>query len=157
MSGVPQSDRIQRLDRHALVMAVWLPAAFLATAVFHHGFGPGGAWWVAGGFGVLLAGFGAHVIVNAVLGTDFSAREVALALSAFALATLAIIFPVLLTPGFAARFFWPAALGMMALAGAAILYMVIRNRPRAAFARFDIIRDNNPRRASRLPHRGGRA
>jgi hypothetical protein len=35
--------------------------------------------------------------------------------------------------------------------------MVIRDGPRAAFARFDIIRDNNPRRASRLPHRGGRA
>jgi MFS family permease len=156
MTGLP-SDRLQRLDRHALVMAVWLPTAFVAAALLHHGFGQGGVWWLAGGFAAVLAGFGAHVIVNAALGTDFTTREVALALFAFALAALALVFAVLLTPGFATTFFWPTALGMMALAAAAVLYMVIRYGPRAAFERFDIIRDNNPRRASRLPHRGGRA
>lgn len=155
MTGVP-SDRLARLDRHALVMAVWLPAAFVAAALFHNGYGPGGVWWVAGGFAAVLAAFAAHIVINAVLATDFTAREVALGLFAFALATLAIVFSVLLTPGFAARHFWPSALGMVALAAAAVLYMVIRYGPRAAFERFDIIRDNNPRRASRLPHRGGR-
>jgi Na+/H+ antiporter NhaD/arsenite permease-like protein len=68
-----------------------------------------------------------------------------------------VVLSVLLTPGFAAHQFWVAALGLVALAAAVILYMVIRYGPRAAFERFDIIRDNNPRRASRLPHRGGRA
>ncbi len=85
---------------------------------------------------------------------DFTPREVALALFAYALAALALVFSVLLSPGFA---FWPPALGLVALAAAVILYMVIRYGPRAAFNRFDIIRDNNPRRASSLPHRGGRA
>ena len=156
MTGVP-SDRQQRLDRHALVMAVWLPAAFVAAVLFHHGFGPGGVWWLMGGFAVVLAGFVAHVIVNAILGTDFTLREVALGLFAFALSALALVLAVLLTPGFAAVFFWPTALGLVALAIAVVTYMVIRFGPRAAFERFDIIRDNNPRRASRLPHRGGRA
>jgi len=156
MTGVSQ-DRLQRLDRHALVMAVWLPAAFVAAALIHHGLGSGGAWWLAGGFATVLVAFGAHVIVNAVLGTDFTPREVALGLFAFAMAALAVVLSVLLTPGFAARQFWVAALGLVALAAAVIFYMVIRYGPRAAFERFDIIRDNNPRRASRLPHRGGRA
>jgi hypothetical protein len=147
-------DRLQRLDRHALVMAVWLPAAIVAVGLFHHGFGPGGSWWLMGGFASVLAAFGAHVIINAVLGTDFTAREVALGLFVYALAALALVFSVLLTPGFA---FWPSALGLVALAVAVILYMVIRYGPRAALNRFDIIRDNNPRRASSLPHRGGRA
>jgi hypothetical protein len=148
------SDRLQRLDRHALVMAVWLPAAFVAAGLFHHGFGPGGSWWLMGGFAAVLAAFGGHVIVNAVLGTDFTARETALGLFAYALAVLALVFSVLLAPGFA---FWPPALGLVALAAAVIFYMVIRYGPRTAFNRFDIIRDNNPRRASSLPHRGGRA
>ncbi|MCA3441765.1 MAG: hypothetical protein INF52_00080 [Rhodobacter sp.] len=147
-------DRLQRLDRHALVMAVWLPAAFVAVGLFHHGFGPGGSWWLMGGFASVLAAFGAHVIINAVLGTDFTAREVALGLFVYALAALALVFSVLLTPGFA---FWPSALGLVALAVAVILYMVIRYGPRAALNQFDIIRDNNLRRASSLPHRGGRA
>jgi hypothetical protein len=157
MTGANPSQRSRKLDRHALVMAFWLPAAVVAVALFHHGFGPGGPWWVAGGFAAVLAGFGAHVIVNAVTGTGFTAREVALGLFAYALAALALVLSVLLTPGFDGGDFWPGALGLMALAAAVLLYMVIRHGPRGAFERFDIIRDNNPRRASRLPHRGGQA
>jgi hypothetical protein len=144
-----------RLDRHALVLAVWLPAGFVALGLLHYGFGPGGAWWVASGFAALLAGFVAHVIVNAALGTTFSRREAGLAMVLYATGMVALVLAVLLGDGFAARFFRPVAGGMIALPLAVVFYMLTRFGTRAAFDKFDTIRDNNPRRASRLI-RGGR-
>jgi hypothetical protein len=47
------------------------------------------------------------------------------------------------------------AAGMIALLLAAVFYMLTRFGTRDAFDKFDIIRNNNPRRASRLI-RGGR-
>jgi hypothetical protein len=144
-----------RLDRHALVLAVWLPAGFVALGLLHYGFGPGGAWWVAAGFGALLAGFVAHVIVNAVLGTIFTVREAGLGMALYAIGMVALVLAVLLGDGFAVRFFLPVAAGMIALLLAAVFYMLTRFGTRDAFDKFDIIRNNNPRRASRLI-RGGR-
>ena len=145
-----------RLNRHALVLAVWLPAGFVALGLLHYGFGAGGAWWVAAGFAALLAGFAAHVLVNAVLGTGFTARETGLGMVLYATGMVALVLAVLLVDGFAARFFLPVAGGMITLLLAAVFYMLIRFGTRDAFNKFDIIRDNNPRRASRLRQRGAR-
>lgn len=145
-----------RLERHALVMALWLPLGFVALGLFHYGFGAGGAWWVGAGFGAVVAGFIAHVMVNAVLGTGFSVREIALGLGLFAAAVLALILAVLFDSAFAARLLLPVALGLIGLVVVVVLYMLTSFGTRGAFERFDIIRDNNPRPDSRLPHRGGR-
>jgi hypothetical protein len=149
-------EALDRLDRHALVLAIWLPAGFLALAVLAHGFRSEGAIWVLAGFVPILLGFAAHLVVNAVLGTDFTEREIALALTIAVAAIIALIAASLFDPGFAERFFLPSAGGLAGLAAFIIGYLVIRHGPRRAFEAFDIIRDNNPRRASRLPHRGGR-
>lgn len=145
-----------RLDRHALVIAVWLAAGAVAVVLFHLGLSGAGLGWLAGGFAALLAGFGGHVIVNAVLGTGFSAREVALALVLSLVALLALVLTTLARPGFAQAFFLPLAGGAALLVAAVVFYLVTRHGPRRAFELFDVIRDNNPRAASRLPHRGGR-
>jgi len=55
-----------------------------------------------------------------------------------------------------AAIFLPAGIGLAALLSAVIIYLVIRFGSRGAFERFEVVRDNNPRPASRLPHRGGR-
>lgn len=144
------------LDRHAMISAVWLPAGFVALGLFHHGFADGGPWWVLAGFAAVLAGYALHVIANAVLSSPFSRYEVALALVVYAAAGFALVLAVLLQPGFAETYFLPMAGGMAALAAAVIFYMVTRSGARAAFSQFDIIRNNNPRSASGLPHRGGR-
>lgn len=149
-------DAQDRLDRHALVLAVWLPAGFAALGLLAHGFAGGGAWWVAGGFAALIAGFAAHVLVNTVLGTWFGPREVALGLVITALGLVASVLAVLAVEGFAARFFLPLAGGFAALVAVVVFTMLTRSGARGAFAQFDIVRDNNPRAASRLPHRGGR-
>ena len=151
-----EDEAAERLDRHALVLAVWLPAGFVALGLLHYGFGTGGPWWVAAGFAALLAGFAAHVIVNAVLGTSFTARETGLGMVLYATGMVALVLAVLLADGFAARFFLPVAGGMITLLLAAVFYMLIRFGTRAAFDKFDVIRDNNPRRASRLSQRGAR-
>jgi hypothetical protein len=156
MNSPHQSGTINRLDRHALVMAVWLPLGFVALTLIHRGFAAGQGWWVAAGFAPLLLGFATHLIINAVTGISFTSREVSLALSGYALALLALVFSVLLTPGFATTFLLPVGAGMIVLAGAVIFYMVTSFGLRRAFDLFDVIRDNNPRRSSRLPHRGGR-
>lgn len=145
-----EDESTAMLDRHALVLAVWLPAGFVALGLLHYGFGPGGAWWVAAGFAALLAGFVAHVIVNAVLGTTFTGREAGLGMVVYAIGMVALVLAVLLGDGFAVRFFLPAASGMIALLLAAVFYMLIRFGTRDAFDKFDIIRNNNPRRASWL-------
>jgi len=149
-----EDEASARLDRHALVLAVWLPAGFAAFGLLHYGFGPGGAWWVAAGFIAILAGFAAHVIVNAALGTNFTARETGLGLVLYAVGMIALVLAVLRGDGFAARFFLPVAGGMITLLLAVVFYLLTRLGTRAAFDKFDIIRDNNPRRASRLTQRG---
>jgi hypothetical protein len=145
-----------RLDRHALVMAIWLPAGFVAMALLHYGFNSGGPLWVLSGFVPILAGFVAHVIVNAVLGTGFTEREVGLALTLAAAAMLSIVVAVFLADEFAEKYFLPVMGCTTGLVAIIVAYLLIRHGPRRALEAFDIIRDNNPRRASRLPHRGGR-
>lgn len=149
-----EDEASDRLDRHALVLAVWLPAGFVALGLLHYGFGTGGAWWVAAGFAALLAGFAAHVIVNALLGTTFTLREAGLGMVIYATAMVGLVLAVLLVDSFAVRFFLPVAGGMITLLLAAVFYMLTRFGTRDAFGKFDIIRDNNPRRASRLTQRG---
>lgn len=153
MSGRDETDR---LDRHGLVLACWLSTGSVALGLFHFGFGAGGPWWIAGGFVLLIAGFALHVVVNAVTRSWFNAGEVALGLVLYLSGLLAFVLATLLVDGFAERHFLPVAGGMAFLAAAAIFAMVTRFGPRAAFEQFDIIRDNNPRRASSLAHRGGR-
>lgn len=148
-----EDEASDRLDRHALVLAVWLPAGFVALGLLHYGFGAGGPWWVGAGFAALLAGFAAHVIVNAVLGTSFTTRETGLGMVLYTTAMVAIVLAVLMGAGLAARFFLTVAGGMIALLLAALFYMLTRFGTRDAFDKFDSIRDNNPRRASRLTQR----
>lgn len=149
-------DATERLDRHALVMAIWTPSAFVAATLLHMGVAMGaGGWWIAAGFAVIHAAFVGHIIANAVLGTGFTAGETALGLAAFAAALVALLVSALFGQT-EARLFLPVGLGLASLVVAVVLYLVIAFGPRGAFGKFDVVRDNNPRPASRLPHRGGR-
>ena len=49
----PEDEASDRLDRHALVLAVWLPAGFVALGLLHYGFGVG--VWGAGRVGVRIS------------------------------------------------------------------------------------------------------
>ncbi|WP_397543881.1 hypothetical protein [Roseovarius salis] len=152
-----ESQLYDRLDRHGLVMAVWSPAALLAAGLLHKGVTGGGAWWIGAGFGGIILGFVGHVIINTVLKTRFTSGETALGLVVFAAAIVTLLLTVLLAPAEITRsVVLPVGLGLVSLVVTVVVYLLIAFGPRGAFERFDVIRDNNLRPASRLPHRGGR-
>jgi hypothetical protein len=143
-------SKIEALDRHALVMALWLALGFVAVAVLDYGFGAGGWPAIAAAFGVVLATFAGHVIINAVYDTAFTRRELALGLVLYAAALVASALAALLIPEFAARNFLPLSLGFVAIAAAVILYMITHFGLRGSFEAFDVISDFR----SRAPDEG---
>ncbi len=139
-----REDR-RSLDRHALVMAVWLPLGFVAFALFGHGYRVLDGWLVGGAFAALLIGFTGHVIVNAVYRTLFTARELALGLVAYVAALLAFLLSLLFGAEEASALLLPIGLGFLVLAAAVAFYLVTHLGLRRAFEAFDVIRDFRPR------------
>jgi len=152
-----ESEAAERLARHGLVMAIWIPSVFVSTALSHMGIIGGGAWWVAAGFAAIIIAFIAHIILNAVTGTSFTAGETALGGAVFVAAVICYFGALLIgDEGVRTAVLMPVGIGLALLICAVIVYLVIAYGPRKAFEKFDVIRDNNLRAASRLPHRGGR-
>ena len=125
-------------------MAVWLPLVLVAATAFHYGFGAGGWPFVSAGFGVVIAAFAGHVIVNVRLGTRFTVREVALGLVVYCAGVLAFGFAMLLSPAFRSAFALPVSLGLLGTAAAVIVTMILWLGLRGAFESFDVIRRFKP-------------
>jgi hypothetical protein len=134
----------QALDRHALVMAMWLAFGLVALTLFDHGFGSGGAPFILAAFGAILAAFIGHVVVNVVYRTTFTPRELALGLVLYAAGLVAFGLATLFAPGFAARNFVPLSLGFVAVSVSVVFYMVTHFGARRVFDAFDVIRDFRP-------------
>ena len=139
--SVPALDAV---DRHALVIAVWLPLLLVAAAVFHYGFGAGGSPFIAAGFAVLMAAFAGHVIVNVILGTRFTPKEVAFGLVVYCVGSLAFGLATLLSPIFRSQYALPVSLGLLGTAATIILTMILWLGLRDAFTSFDVIRRFKP-------------
>ena len=150
------SSQLDRLSRHGLVMAIWAPAVFAAALLFHAGYLYAMNWWFVAAFGSLIIAFCAHIIVNVVLKTGFTAGETALGSAILVALTLAYLITIMTAPELVGRLMMPIGLGLGALVVVVVVSMLISFGPRRAFEKFDVIRDNNLRAASRLPHRGGR-
>jgi hypothetical protein len=133
--------RTEALDRHALVMAVWLALGFVAAMLFGHGFRTGGNYFTIAGFIAIVAGFIGHIIVNAVYATRFSPRELALGLVIYAAALVAFGLATLLAPGFAAKNFLTLSLGLVAVGMVVVFYMITHFGLRGVFDAFDVIGD----------------
>lgn len=137
------------LDRHALVMGVWLATGLLAAVFLIHAFGGGSVWAAAAGFAVLLAGFGAHVIVNAVWRTGFTPGELALGLCVYGAGLVWFLLSLLLGNVEAARLFVPIGVGFIVILVAVVFYLVTFFGVRRTFERFDVIREFRPQRSGR--------
>ncbi|MFM9860617.1 hypothetical protein RUR49_19330 [Pseudoxanthobacter sp. M-2] len=138
MSSRPEDDP---LDRHALVVAVWLAGGFVAATLLSIGLDRGSFVLTLSAFGAALAAFIGHVIVNEVFRTVFTSRELGLGLVAAVAGLVAIGLGGLVSPEFRASGFLPASLGLIGLATAVVVYMLIRHGVRGAFDAFDVIRD----------------
>ncbi len=138
-------------------MAIWAPAVFVAAVLFHAGYLFAENWWFVAAFAVLILSFCAHIIVNVVLKTGFTEGEVALGSAILVCVTLVYLVTILTAPNaLVERLMMPIGLGLGTLVVVVVLSMMISFGPRRAFEKFDVIRDNNLRKASQLPHRGGR-
>jgi hypothetical protein len=131
---------LDALDRHALVMAIWLPLVLVAATSFHYGFGQGGWPFIGAGFAVLLVAFIGHVIVNVVCETQFTASEVALGLVAYCMGVLGFGLAMLLSSSFQRLYAVPVTLGLLGIASAIVMTMILWLGLRGAFESFDVIR-----------------
>jgi len=139
------TDRdLKSLDRHALVMALWLGFAFLAVSLLHLGIDRANWWALSLGFASVLAGFIAHVLINIVFKTLFTPGEVALGLFVFAICLLWFGLAVFFYPQHCFSLFLPIALGFVSLTAAVIFTMITWLGVRGAFESFDIIRRFGP-------------
>jgi len=135
------SDRsMERLDRHALVMAIWMSFGLMALAVFRYGLADGSFIAVLSGFALVLTAFAGHVIVNAVTGIFFTPREVALALVTYVASLIAFAAAAVVSPGFREQHFLAFVLGFVALFAGVVFYMVTHLGVRRSFDSFDVIR-----------------
>lgn len=135
----------ERLDRHALVMAFWLPTSVVAGSLLHYGLQTARPVFILGGFGVVIAGFVGHVVVNAVLKSDFTIAEIALGLVLILTSLVAFGLAVLFAGDSVAVSFVPLSIGGVALVATIGFYMLSKLGTRGAFESFYVIRSFGPK------------
>ncbi len=89
-----------------------------------------------GGFAVLVLGFIAHVVINAVFRTGFSIGEVAAGFIAFGVALTVFILASLLDHRLAVADIAAGIAGFAALVACFVVYLVTRFGLKGAFSRF---------------------
>ncbi len=85
------------------------------------------------GFGLLIAGFVVHIIVNRIYGTGFSQPQIALGLGAFTVGVLSFIASVLFNGAFGEVDVAIGLVGFSALAAAFVLYIVVNYGVRGSY------------------------
>lgn len=131
---------MNRNEHHLAVMTSWglfgtFGPAFIASGFSH-------ASMVSGllGFAILVAGFVAHVVINAIYRTDFSRGEAALAFVLFAVSALAFVIAWIAVPDFGTARAVTGLGGFAAIFATFVFYMVTRFGMRGSFEMFDEIR-----------------
>ena len=137
-------DHLDVLDRHALVMAVWLALGVAAAILLHFGLGSGGIWAVAAGYACLLAAFAGHIIVNAVYRTTFTRSELTLGLVVFFASLLWLCLAALFASGFRDHAFVPLAVGLLTVCACVLFYMITHFGVRVVFDAFNAIGNFRP-------------
>jgi len=154
MTDITPSERV---DRNALVLAIWMPAGFLGALLLRYGTLNNHAWWTAAGFGVIVVAFIGHILVNVLTRTTFTPGETAFGGVLLGVAILALLLGRLTMPERVdAAIFMTIGLGLTSLVVSLVVYLLIAFGPRRTLEKFDVVRDNNQRPASHLPRRGRR-
>jgi len=133
-------SNMEPLDRHALVLSIWLSFGFAAAVFFRTAVGQVNWLFDVPAFAMIVAAFVGHVIVNAVTATSFTPKEVALGLAFYGAGLIALTVASLLSPAFATQQFLPCSLGFIAVFASVVFYMITRYGLRRAFESFDVIR-----------------
>lgn len=126
MRSHTQDARTAVVERRLAVMTHWSLFGTFGMGFLLSGFSA--SHWGFGllGYGLIIAGFVGHVIINYVYDTGFMAGEVALGLVLFGLSALAFISNVLLVPHFSPVNLALGLSGFAAMALSLALYLLIQ-------------------------------
>jgi len=128
------------LDRHALVVSIWVAFGAVTLCLFDYGTSQGSIVAVALSFVAILAAFIAHILANTVLGADFTQREAFLGLTIYAVGIIGFLFFSLSNPQTDPLIQRVMLGGFVAIAAVVVFYLVIRFGLKQAFNKFDAIR-----------------
>lgn len=137
----------ERQERHGLILSLWIGFASIAVILFHLGLSKDNWMFLSAGFILFLAGFIAHIIVNAVAGTGFQTREAILGLFVFALGILVFLISIVIGVEYSSENFLTLSSGLVFILVMIIFYMITRNGLREAFDQFNIIKSFNANKA----------
>lgn len=138
---MPVLDTTQSLDRHALVVAIWLCLGFVAIVLFKFGLGAGGTPYIFAASLAVVVAFGGHIIANVIYRTSFTRGELALGLVAYAIGLVSFGLAILFWPLFRTTYLMPTGVGLVVIFFAVLFYMVTAFGLRRTFGAFDVIRD----------------
>lgn len=130
------------LERKLLVMTSWALFGAFGLAFALSGFNSANVGLGLLGFGLIVAGFAAHVIINHWFGTRFSEGEVALGLVVFTVALLSFVFSWVALPDFPATNIAIGLIGFGAIVAAFVFYMAAVHGVRGSIALIDAARRN---------------
>ncbi len=139
-----RSDRLDVVDRHALVMAIWIALGAAAAILLHFGLGSGGLWAIAAGYACVLAAFAGHVIVNAATETTFTRRELAMGLVVYFAWAVSLGVAALFVAGFRDHMFVPLVIGLLVIGACVMFYMITHFGVRVVFDAFNVIGNFRP-------------
>ena len=137
----------ERQERHGLILSLWIGFASMAVILFHLGLTKDNWIFLSAGFALFLAGFIAHIIVNAVAGTGFQTRGAFFGLFVFALGILAFLISVVIGVEYSTENFLTISSGLVLILVMIIFYMITKNGLRDAFDQFNIIKSFNSTKA----------
>ncbi len=137
-------DRLDAVDRHALVMAVWIALGAAAAILLHFGLGSGGIWVLAAGYACVLAAFAGHIVINTVYRTTFTRSELALGLVVYFACLVWLSLAALFASGFRDHAFVPLAVGLLTVGACVLFYMITHFGVRVVFDAFNVIGNFRP-------------
>lgn len=127
---------VRATERRLAVVTSWSMFGSFALALILSGFSAGSLVWGLAGFAVVLSGLVAHVLINSVYRTDFTAGEIVLGFIVFGIAVLSFLIAWLFDPAFGRANVIIGLAGFAAIVAAFLAYVVIRFGLRGAFSMF---------------------
>ncbi|MCU0906216.1 MAG: hypothetical protein MUF73_01955 [Rhodobacteraceae bacterium] len=130
-------ERTPNIDRAILVFTIWGSLGFLGLGIILEGLARD-RWLVSvAGIAVIIAAFGAHIVVNALHRTGFTRGETALGIGVYGILGLVFVVGALMGGMTQADFHIGLTL-LGTLAVGFVAYLVTRHGLRGAFSQFHV-------------------
>ena len=137
---MPAIDPDRKSQRQLLVSTTWGIFGTFGLAFAATGFSRADLWTGLLGFGCIVAGYIAHIIINHLHHTGFTAGEVALGFVAFAVSATSFALSWVFTPVFPLVNVAIGLSGFVAILAVFVFYMVVVHGVRGSIVLIDSVR-----------------